>query len=435
MRTALAPLALVALLGLAGCPNLDEPLPCGFPVGPAPADQNPGIALTGRPVRLTVFPTAPGCGPETPAQPTSATAEVSRADGTPVPSQVAFTPGSSQATVDFTPEQPGPYHALVAFSPVGGLHQFDLLAALDLSAGLPRHTLPSRCVDLQRTTSGAWVCDETVLRDGLEEARFYGARLAVAGEVLWVADYSRIRRFVDTGTELTLTATLDVSRDDPIFLHASAEELLVVSPGLIDHYTFGGEQLSATPPVSWELDPDVIDALGLFGVLLRDGEWVGFVHEFEGADQICPYRLTASGLTRTAAACTSVPAPVVGFEPSVLWTANVDAASSGTTLRRWVWAEGQLQEQALLALKPPAQLSFSLFQRSSAVPVVLSSSFHSQPLTAVVSSAPGPQGLHLEHLDADIQEPLASPSFFWGRSPRVPGPTGSIQVRARPSAP
>ena len=90
--------------------------------------------------------------------------------------------------------RPGPHHLVVAFSQVGGLHPLDLHTAQNRSAEVPRKSFLRTCETLERTTKGAYACGTSVLRGSTLLRSFSGAKLAIAGGVLWVVDSLSIRR-------------------------------------------------------------------------------------------------------------------------------------------------------------------------------------------------------------------------------------------------
>jgi hypothetical protein len=169
--------AVSLLFGLTGCPD-NGPEDC-FPPPPSIQQEQPGIVLVGRQVRLNIRASSSlGCDS---AFPKSVTAEIEGPDGARVANQIELAQFSSSAVLQFTPERPGPYHLLVAFSPEGGIQQFDLNAGLDRSAEAPSHTLSKTCENVERTLQGAWVCDTSVLRGSTLLGSFEGSRLAEPG--------------------------------------------------------------------------------------------------------------------------------------------------------------------------------------------------------------------------------------------------------------
>jgi hypothetical protein len=142
------------LLGLTGCPD-NEPGNC-VPRPPSIQEKQPGVVVVGRQIRLTIQASRPSGCASTPVA-SSVTAEIEGRDGAPVANQIAVGPSKATGELQFTPERQGLYHVLVSFSPEGGVHQFDLIAALDRSAEAPSETLSKSCHNVERTLKGAWV--------------------------------------------------------------------------------------------------------------------------------------------------------------------------------------------------------------------------------------------------------------------------------------
>jgi hypothetical protein len=432
-------LLFVALLGLAGCsddcPGCDV-IPCSPP--DLPPSPQPSMLMAGRPARLTLRPNpADPCGSSLDAQPTSATAEVYGPDGALVPSTIAFS-GGSQAALTFTPAQPGAHHVLIAFEPVGGLHQFDLEAVSDLSADAPSLTLPELCTSLERTQQGAWVCGSTVIRNDTVVAQFTGARLAVAGDVVWVVTDTQARRFVDTGSALQQTHAVTYPTRRVEFLLASTDELLALYPSSLMRFTAGTELTRVEILAPWSTFP--VGAQAPHGILLRDGPRVAVITRLlnskDSTLQVCPYLLTASGLEKPQANCQGLPGTVAGFEPAVLWTVGLPDAPAGGVIRRWAWTAGRLEEQSSMNLGANLRFIDQPLHRSTAVPLVRGSTTAVQPnfVTTVAAWSAEHRRILLERLDSEIIEAYASPSFYWGRVPPLTTAT-STHLRIRPSTP
>jgi hypothetical protein len=442
MRWASVTVSLLALLGLSGCPApCDDCFPCAAPP-PVIADQ-PVLMLVGQEMQVN-FPEAIAsepCGNTLENRPTSAISEVTGPDGALIPSEVTFDgPGSPPAPVlRFTPRQPGAHHLLVLFSPAGGLHQLDIFAALDRSAGLTTHQLSSTsCTSLERTLQGAWVCDSQVLRGDALVQQFEGARLAVAGDVVWVVDVTRLLRMVDTGSTLTQTGSLSYSYRSIEFVLPGQDEILVLSDDLIMRYDHLNARVTTgitertTLPVGSDTPPRI---------LLREGNRLGVVRRNPlvqgGVVEVCSYLIRPDEIARTPEDCQPVTGlEVIGFEPNALWTADASFDVLPSTIRRWVWAGGRLTEQGVLSLRGDFQLVISRPQRNTMVPVVrpLHTFSRATPLTAVVAWSPARQALVLEHLDTQAVDPLASPSLYWGRIPLL-STRNDTRIRVRPNSP
>jgi hypothetical protein len=432
-------LMLGALLSLSGCPSeeeecLDCPVPCERP--PAPfMPEMPGLIRVGQRTEIRLQNALLGmCGGKAVSEKSTLTAEVTDPDGVLLAKET-FDERLAIAVFAFTPRRPGPHHFLVAFEPPGALLQFDLDAAIDRSSTTQALTLPGTCNSLERTLKGTWVCDSAIYREGLRVGSFDGATVAVAGDVVWVVSPSRVERYEDTGSALTLTASVEPTEGSAEFLLASGDELLVLHRSTLVRYTASGAQLLASPPVPWNSGEEPVGPLAPRGLLLRDRDQLAVISGKSQLDgpglQLCPYQLTASGPLRIAAPCQEFLGLVAGFEPAALWTKRHASRFGGASLHRWSWEAGRLVEQTSLNLSFRLQVIEQPLVRSTALPVVRSLAT-SVPATAsvfaVATWSEQWRSLVFEHLDAELTEPLASPSFYWGRLPSI----GSSSTRIRP---
>jgi hypothetical protein len=402
-----------------------------------------GLLVAGQPERLSVMPFAvAGCATGDRSQLFSVSAEVSGPDLMPLPVQAWLGKPGLPATVDFTPVQSGDHHVLVAFNNVGGVHQYDPRAAVDQSAGVVPLPLPTSCESLDRTLQGTWVCDRAVIRGSTVEAQFNTARLAVAGDVVWVVDRTSARRFVDTGRELVLTASATYELNDPLFLLPSAEEVVVLHrSSVLQRLVFKGQDpLVSTGISSWDAPSLLFEHPFLpSAVLLREGDRRAVVshNRFIEASsafytRLCSYQLVSEVFVRTSEDCQSVPGSTVGFEANVLWMVGDDSRFGGDTrlLRRWVWTEGKLVDQAQLHLGSELERQPHSIKRTSAVPVVSSLPGVTPYRHAVVAWSVQREKLLLQFLGEDIAVPLASSSLLW-----EPGPALSPRAYLRPPFP
>ena len=445
--------ALLLLIGLTGCPG-DDPLEgCAAPLPPPDSGPpNPGFVRTGEPARVFARPiTFQVCAAGESNDPSSATAEVTGPGGEPLAAQVVKL-GTSRTltTVQFTPVQPGPHHVLIEFAPRGGIHQLDVQAAMDRSAEAPTQYLSQVCTSLDRTLQGAWVCDSSVVGGSEPLGSFSGARLAVAGDVIWVVDGSSIRRYVDTGTELTLTGTASRPFGGIDFLLASPNELAVLLSGSLTLYTFQGGVVSSGPATPWIRPSSPIMPESPYGVLLRDGGHLAIATRVGGdaVIDVCPYQLLSGKFERTAANCQRFAGEIIGFEPGALWTRDLPRTTAGgltnpVQLRRWVWSGGQLTEQGSMSLGLHVIVSDQPRMHSAVVPIVHNvhplDGVPSPPssgfplISAVPAWSPQRKALILEHLDAEMSNGYASPELYWALAPpSAPQPT---KVRLRPPTP
>jgi hypothetical protein len=403
-----------------------------------------GILVAGRPERLSVMPFAvAGCATGDRSQLFSVSAEISGPDLMPLPSEAVLGRPGEPATVDFTPVQPGDHHVLVAFNNVGGIHQRDLQAAVDQSAGVAPLSLPRSCESLERTLQGTWVCDRAVIRGNTEVARFDTARLAVSGDVIWVVDKTSVRRFVDTGRELELTGSVTYSLEEPLFLLPSSDEVVVLHRSFVlQRLVFKGPgQLVSTGLSSWDA-PLLLAAHSVAppAMLLREGSRLAVVthNKFTETNSVlfytrlCSYELVSEVFTRTAEACMTVPGTTVGFEANVLWMAGDDARfnSNFRFLHRWAWMEGKLVDQAVKHLGRQLELQQRPMKRTSVVPVVSSLSGAVPFRHAAVTWSPERRQLLLQYVGDDLSIPLASSSLLW-----EPAPAASPKALLRPAFP
>ncbi|HEX8702877.1 MAG TPA: hypothetical protein VF815_28840 [Myxococcaceae bacterium] len=441
MRPTALLLCLLALLGLSGCPAEEECIDCEVTCERPPTPfmpQMPGILLTGRKSVVQIQNARLGtCGGVAVSERSTLTAEVTDPDGRLL-AQETFDERLAIAHFGFTVQRPGLHHFLVAFEPPGALIQFDLDAAIDRS-GEASSLLPSgECTSLERTRSGAWVCDSAFYRGDTRVAGFQEARVAVAEDVVWVASEERILRYVDTGSELTLTGSLAHTHGAVEFLLASAGELVALHGRELVRYSASGGALQASDPAAWNHTGNLLSPTGPRGILLRDGDRLALITSNTQPPgsllQLCPYQLTASGPVRTAQPCQQLPGNLAGFEPTVLWTKRELENSSSFSLHRWLWSTNGLVEQTSLGLGFRLQLTPQSFRRSTVVPVVqslpLSVPFEHPSRHAVVAWSPQWRSLVLEHMDEQATTPSASSSLYWGAlPPSAQNPT--LRIRSR----
>jgi hypothetical protein len=443
VRNARLALCLLVLLGLTSCSDEPvEPPICEIGPSPTPLDspfQSSGLMKVGQQFTLLVRPLSSSvCGDAKP--PTSVTAEIEGPGGEPVEGQIQLGEANGPATLQFTPVRAGPHHILIAFSQVGGLHQFDFHAVVDSSRTAPSYTLHRACTSLERTQQGSWVCDTAVLRGETPVANFPDARLAVAGDVIWVLSSTALQRYVDTGSELVMTGSRSHSQGKATFLLASADELAAVYDGALALYTFSGGTLASAGATSWS-------RLGFseepYGLLLREGSHFALVTRQatngQSVVQACPYQLDAGLLQRTSGTCLQREGDVVGFEPRVLWT-RTPPTLSGTRLeqgsiQRWEWSGGQLVEAGSVSLGAQARLVFPPMMNPTFVPTIYAdqSGNFSGSLTAVAFWSAERRTILFEHLDSEVNQMYASPTFYWGNIASSAS-TQFTRIRLRPQA-
>jgi hypothetical protein len=425
-------------LGLCGCPS-DESCPSTPDLSPF---SIVALLVVDEPVKLNLYPFENGgCAPPG-VMPDSITAEITGPDGQPIPNESSMNlPSSLTGTVRFTLEKPGPHHFLTAFEPVGGLLQFDLHAARDRSSEAAMKSLSSACTTLERTDLGSWVCNSQVFRgDQSFLLNLPSGRIAVAGNVVWVAGGQQIHRYVDTGTKLELSATLSHTEGAAAFLLASPDELLVLHAQSLLRVAFDGTALVFTGRTAWAGAPAPIDNNeSLQGLLLRTGSGLALVSRAKASEaqslQACAYQLEASGMVRTAEPCQPLTGMLLGYERSVLW---MGALSPGTrdveALHHMEWTGSRLETRGSLIVGSSLQITRSGTQGSTSIPVLAGAPYEIRglPIRAGVPVYRPEEGqVSLELLDKEITQPSASSTLLWG-APK--SGTGS-RIRLRPTAP
>lgn len=431
-------------LGLGGCPDDDSScLPTPGPINQV--ERAVGVVVAGQRVRMEVTPASEsaGCGTLESSAPIAATAEIEGPDGQPVENQLTLVSRPRTPSIlEFTPKLPGPHHITVTFSHIGGLHQFDVYAAWDRSAETPTEPIPVGCESLERTAKGAWVCGTSVVRGSTVVKTFAGMYLAVSGDVLWAVDTTRVQRYVDTGTELVLTASYSHSNGPVEFLLASTEELSVLHSGFLATYFFSSGTL-AHSGTSWTRPSQSFGPQGPYGVLLRDGARVSVVTHVGSGDtgslRVCSYELTPGSIVPPQGTCPSVPGELIGFEPGVLWTRdlpafNTDGQNQGL-VRRWLWGNNQFLEQGSISLGPNATILLQPMKRWEAIPLVrnLSTGSNIPALMEAIAWSPQRKVLLLEHYDSSMAIALASRTFYWGVNSG--GSVNDTRIRLRPPTP
>jgi len=438
-------LCILVLLGLAGCSDEEIPPICQIAPIPAPLPPQQAMMKVGQKFSLTVLALTPAsCGVKEPTLPSSVTAEIEGPGGEPIEGQIQLGATNTAATLQFTPVRPGPHHILVAFSQVGGLHQFDFHAVVDSSTTAPSFTLKRPCLSLERTQQGAWVCDTEVLRGDTVVRSFPGARLAVSGEVIWVMAATEVQRYVDTGTDLVMTGSSSHPEGPATFLLAEPGELFVLHDKTLARYTFSGGTLAFESSEVWTRPLATVGSPGPYGVILRDGEHLAVVTRgsvnFQPAVQVCPYQLVSGRVQRTSSTCTQITGDTVGFEPRVLWTREPPALVGNRVdqgvIHRWEWIAGRLVEQGSVALGFHLQLTFPPLLNPSNVPVIYADQFgsFSGAFTAVAVWSAERRAIFFEHLDSEVEELRASPTFYWGKTFQTSS-NDITKIRLRPQAP
>ncbi|MBZ4421679.1 hypothetical protein [Myxococcus sp. RHSTA-1-4] len=450
--------ALLVLGGASGCPGNSVPCLGGSQQPPASSQRVSGVDQE---VVLTIPATLTrACdSDEPPRQPESVSVEVSDPENRPVPATVSL--GTGSALVRFRPTKPGRHHVIVAFAPVGSLHQLDVLVVEDHRDAPPLASFPggTSCPYVDRTARGTWLCGARAVRapGGAFQplADSPDAAMAVAGDVVWTLAGDRVLRYIDTGTgplELTSTAPFPLAPGTPggpidtgtASRLATPEELLLVRKATLYRYTFtepGG--LVRAPETSLQF-LNLYASLGrdpAGALLLRAGARllvVGNANDPRTSElrlQACPYQLGEDGayLPVLDAPCQGPEGEPVGYEEGVLWTVSTTFSSGFMleTLHRYPAASGRLVEEGGLALDGalvterltlrPGPILPSLTAPGAARPFAMP---RWNPATGLVDLelTPDPGGF--------IPAPRIGERFIWVENVTA---TGGVTVYARPS--
>ncbi len=439
MTTARLLLALAALVLVSGCSQSDSLLPCEVspPSGPGGplvphylVQQGVQASIDVSPAEVQAFSACDDEVERPSERPLSVTAQVFDPDNNLLSSEVSLASDGRKANVRFTPLLPGRHHVIVSFAPVGSLQQLAVHVARGWS-GTSSFLLPlPRCAQLDRTARGTWVCDGVALREpGGRQVRLGTSStppdVAIAGNVVWVVGDGRVRRYVDTGTELELTGSLLLNLQNQVTdiqsRLAMDSELWVLGGSYLHRFIFTDTGvLTAAPQTLWakgSLSSFGLD--GVRGLLVRVGAERMMVVQvrltqdsgfFRFDTLACPYQLApgpAGGFIAASDACQELPSSPAGYEEGVLWTAS---RPDSQTLHRWVASEGKLVEQASLVLGQLA-LPVGSLRAGFTVPVVQST----QPGRASAAAPvlfPQDNTLGLQLL------PSTSPTAFSTLSPR-----------------
>ncbi|MFP2906854.1 hypothetical protein ACLESD_17770 [Pyxidicoccus sp. 3LFB2] len=453
MKIARPLLALSALLALSSCSG-DSDTPCAnAPIvintmGPPESFQVGVEAALDVPAAQTL-----ACGDIDESQvPESATATVYDPGNHVIPSEVQLNRNGTLASVRFTPRTTGRHHVLVAFAPVGSVRQVGAYVAGDWSGSPSATTLPlPRCTQLDRTTRGTWLCDGVALREPTgREVRLGTSSLppdvAVSGNVVWVVGEGRVRRFVDTGTELELTGSLLLGTQAPVRVVqsrlASENELWLLDDQRLHRFTFSdtGVLASAGATVWTSGSEQALGTDGVLGLLVRDAlapDRVLVVRMKERPNsQACPYQLGPTGAFVPASApCLTLPGMPVGLEEGVVWTrVGEPFQATGQTLRRWVLSGGVLAEQGSLVLDASVEGITTSLRPGFALPDIRLGT-HVGAASVLPVGHPDESPLGLERLPAGTTVPrerrTISPRFYWEGDTRLN--TGSTVVYERPA--
>lgn len=188
---------------LAGCGLLEGEPECetqgtGVSSDKARFDEAPVYLRVGEPaVYRFTYPIQETCDD-------AVTARLERPDGTEAPFEVSFRRienSNTQGEFTLTVREPGTFLLKLTFEPGSRVTSSSLIVVEDRSAAYEE--LPRWCTRVQRTASGALLCDRYLFRGGVQVMERPTQTLhTVTGNVVWEWDYSdgTLRRFVDEGS-------------------------------------------------------------------------------------------------------------------------------------------------------------------------------------------------------------------------------------------
>jgi hypothetical protein len=195
-------LTLVSAL-LAGCGVLDGGPDCdrkgtgvGGIAGVFTWNPTPAYARVGVPtVYPFTYPIQQTCDDKV-------SARLERPDGTEPPFEASFQRSeNTDGDLTLTVMEPGAFQLKLTFEPGTRVATLNILVVEDRSAAYEE--IPRWCTRVQRTASGALLCDQRVFRQGVQVMeRPTETRHAVTGNVVWEWDFSNgtLRRLVDEGS-------------------------------------------------------------------------------------------------------------------------------------------------------------------------------------------------------------------------------------------
>jgi hypothetical protein len=254
----------------------------------------------------------------------STTVEVLDPSGAPFPANVtaAGPRPEDQGRVEFTPQSAGWYRVRVhTGEPINDVDTKHLYAVHDATPKAYTE-LPYHCEDLKRTTSGTWLCDGRVLRDGETVQTFpANSMLSVAGNTVWEYNWNWpnqvgwLRRYEDRGQGQLVQwppNTLSVP-------YAGAKHLLPSERELLALFSIGPDGRFSRSLLRFEVGGDVLvetagvkprygeiyfaDSSGHLtrgeydGQLWREGDRVLALFSRSGSTYVCPYTLSPGAIT------------------------------------------------------------------------------------------------------------------------------------------
>jgi hypothetical protein len=359
--------------------------------------------VSGRPLELS-FSFFTGCSEQLHA-------EVLGPDGQPVALFQQQSPAEGQtfrmnAQVRFVPPQPGTYTLRTRVEGTPGTLETALLVVAERQVQVQE--LERWCLVVYRMASGAVLCDEQVLRDGVEvQALTPGAQRAIAGNVVWELEGGHLRRLVDRGEGALVmepAASLDVEEAGVETLHATEDELVVVhGRGKLARYVRDSSGLLAQ---AGQASYPYFSAYPMTHLVLRVPGRVVLVATYGGNSSMsaaCTYSSAGDGLTQVPwkgpsaqqwNGCQFLAGIAFGLADGGVWTLMSLSMSAQRTFRFFRPRDDTFE----LALEWEAPVEFAFQALSSEHPVA-------SPVAAVRSLAPGwfllragEHGAHLERI-------------------------------------
>ncbi|MCP3063005.1 hypothetical protein LXT21_29940 [Myxococcus sp. K38C18041901] len=456
MKTTL-PLTLAAVLASVGCSADDQAPLCTVSPATGLFTRDPVVVSLGTAVslRMDVATLMLVCDDGRPAQaPDTATVEVLDPENHRVPAEVSLGDLGGEATVSFAPTTVGRHHVLLSFAPVGGVRQLGVHVASAWSGSPTPITLPlPRCGQLDRTTRGLWLCDGVAMRGTEDRPLRLGtattpADVSISGNVVWVVGDGRVRRYVDTGTELELTDSLltDVPGTQPLQGRlASEDELVVLDSERLHRFVLTDAGVLTMPPSTPWRKPGVQGRFGRAqstGLLVRASAQRVLVVSLTGPgspdSQACPFEPSEEGvlLPVTGEPCAPLRGIPVGLEDGALWTlvGSAQPLFPERTLYRWTLVGDRLTQDGALGLEMSLGVVEGSLHLGPTVPTLYSTTGEARLSQPRRLSGQPVLGLELlpTHFPLSEGSRDTSPRFHWSGDSRPLGGFTTLYEQARP---
>ncbi|HZI15414.1 MAG TPA: hypothetical protein VE153_33890 [Myxococcus sp.] len=308
-----------------------------------------------------------------------------------------------QGVARFTPTAAGTWRVVLSVEGAQGEVGSELLVAEDRSAAAVQE-LPRWCQALHRTAQGTLLCDGEVYR-GTERVQTLSPEslLATSGDVVWEVEGAWVRRYEDTGTGGLTPApalSLDTGRTQPLTLHVTEQELLVVYRGghIARYVHTEGVGLSAAGEATYPYFTYMDSSFQL----RRFEDRAVLVASYGTMSAACYYRAAGTGLTLLAWAgpsgqqwnkCQSLAGIAIGMGEAGLWTREAPYSTVPEGLRLYALRGSTLEPSTHWAL--PALVSVTASQPLS---VTTDARVH-QSWESWFVPALGPHGVVLERYE------------------------------------